>query len=546
MVSTETRWPPARGRRGVVASPHPAATLAALDVLQRGGTAADAAVTAGVVLSVVYPHMTGPGGDSFWLGWEAETGRLRALQACGGAAALVTPAFYRRQGVDAIPARGPLAALTVPGAVDGWWEVHRWSQADLRSPVSWGDLLEPGIRHARDGIAIPRGLPCVTAGAADLLALDDSAIQPWRVQYLADGRVPAPGANLVQPRLAWTLERLERSGGREFYEGELAGELGRGCEALGSPLRAADLACHRSRWASPLALPYRGGVAVSAPPPSQGLTALAILGLLDRYDVGALARDPADYIHLVVEATKLAVADRDHWLADPDASPIPMTRLLDPGYLADRGRAIDGRRAAPVPVAPGVDRGDTVACVTVDAAGNAVSLIQSLYHEWGSGVLAGTTGVLLQNRGAFFSLEPGHPNVLAPGKRPFHTLTPFMWLADGRPALVAGTMGGEGQPQTLAALVTRIVDLGLEVQAAVEAPRWLYGRTWGAPSRALSLEVRFGEDVADRLRARGHAVQLVDPWSDTVGHAQAIVRNAATGLAVGGGDPRADGPPLGL
>jgi gamma-glutamyltranspeptidase/glutathione hydrolase len=275
------------------------------------------------------------------------------------------------------------------------------------------------------------------------------------------------------------------------------------------------------------------------------VAALAILGLLDGLDVREAGRHPADYVHLVVEATKLAFADRDRGLADPGTGPVPVGRLLDPRYLAARARTIDAGRAAPAPVAAGVEGGDTVACVTADAAGNAVSLIQSLYHEWGSGVLAGETGVVLQNRGAFFSLDPAHPNVLAPGKRPFHTLTPFMWLRDGRPALVAGTMGGEGQPQTLAALVTRIVDLGLEAQAAVEAPRWLYGRTWGAPTRALSLEARFGHDVAESLRARGHAVQLVDAWSDTVGHAQAIVLDAASGLLVGAGDPRADGPPLG-
>jgi gamma-glutamyltranspeptidase/glutathione hydrolase len=190
--------------------------------------------------------------------------------------------------------------------------------------------------------------------------------------------------------------------------------------------------------------------------------------------------------------------------------------------------------------------GDTVACVTADGGGNAVSLIQSLYHEWGSGVTAGDTGVVLQNRGAFFSLDPAHPNALAPGKRPFHTLTPFMWLADGHPALVAGTMGGEGQPQTLAALATRVLDFGLDVQAAVEAPRWLYGRTWGAPTRALALERRFGPRVLAELAERGHrSVELVDAWSDTMGHAQAIWRDAASGLLVGGGDPRADGPALG-
>ena len=203
----------------------------------------------------------------------------------------------------------------------------------------------------------------------------------------------------------------------------------------------------------------------------------------------------------------------------------------------------DGARRAR-PADSGVERGDTIACVTADAAGNCVSLIQSLYHEWGSGVMAGETGVVLQNRGAGFTLDPSHPNALAPGKRPFHTLTPFMYLRDGWPFLVAGTMGGEGQPQTLVALTTRVVDLGLDVQAAVEAPRWVYGRTWGAPTRALSLEARFDGAVAAELGRRGHDVRVLEPWSDTVGHAQAL-RLEPDGLLVGGGDPRADGPALG-
>jgi hypothetical protein len=201
--------------------------------------------------------------------------------------------------------------------------------------------------------------------------------------------------------------------------------------------------------------------------------------MLDGVDVRAYAREAADYVHLAVEATKLAFGDRDRWLADPEHAPVPLARLLDPAYLRDRGGRIAMDRAARVPVASGIERGDTIACITVDAAGNCVSLIQSIYHEWGSGVVAGETGVVLQNRGAGFTLDPAHPNALAPGKRPFHTLTPFMYLRDGRPLLVAGTMGGEGQPQTLVAVATRVVDLGLDVQSAVEAPRWVYGRTWG-------------------------------------------------------------------
>lgn len=539
-----TRWPAALGRRGVVASPHPLATIAGLDVLLRGGTAVDAAVAAGATLAVVYPHMTGIGGDSFWLCWDAPGRRLAGLAACGPAARLATPRLYRDRGLDAIPARGPLAALTVPGAVDGLWTAHRWSRERLGSPLGWADLLAAAIRHAADGLPVSPCQARVTAGAADLLArAAEPAFAPFREAYLAGGAAPAPGARLVQPRLARTLETLAREGGRAFYEGGLATELARACEAAGSPLRAADLAAYHARWVEPLTVPYRGGVAASLPPPSQGLAALAILGMLDAVDVGGHAADSADYVHLVVEATKLAFADRDRWLADPDVAPVPTARLLDPSYLRERVKAIRVDAAAPPPVPPGVG-GDTVACVAADAAGNCVSLIQSLYHEWGSGLVAGDTGVVLQNRGVAFSLDPAHPNVLAPGKRPFHTLTPFMVLRDGRPVLVAGTMGGEGQPQTLVAVATRVLDFGLDVQTAVEAPRWLFGRTWGAPTRALSLEGRFASAVATELAERGHPVRVLEPWSDTMGHAQAIRLDPATGLLVGAGDPRADGPAL--
>jgi gamma-glutamyltranspeptidase len=542
----DTRWPEALGRRGVVSSPHPLATLAGLDALARGGTALDAAVAAGATLAVVYPHMTGLGGDSFWLIWDPRARRLRGLAACGAAAARATPSLYRERGLREIPTRGPQAALTVPGAVDGLWEVHRLSREAFGSPLPWSDLLADATRLAIEGFPVSPCQARVTAGAQDLLGrADESAFRLLGETYLAAGRAPAPGALLRQPRLGRTLEVLGREGARAFYEGDLAARIGQACEALGSPLRTADLAAHRSRWVEPLTVPYRDGVAASLPPPSQGLAALAILGMLDAADLGTHRPDSAGYVHHVVEATKLAFADRDRWLADPEIVSVPVGALLDPAYLLARAKLIADDRAAAVPVASG-HGGDTVACVTADGAGHSVCLIQSLYHEWGSGIVAGETGIVLQNRGALFSLDPAHPNALAPGKRPVHTLTPFMVLRAGRPWLVAGTMGGEGQPQTLVALTTRVLDFGLGLQAAIEAPRWVYGRTWGAPTRALSLEGRFAPDVARQLGDRGHAVRVLEPWSDTMGHAQAIRCDAETGLLVGAGDPRADGPALGL
>jgi gamma-glutamyltranspeptidase/glutathione hydrolase len=408
----------------------------------------------------------------------------------------------------------------------------------MGSPVTWAALLEDARRHARDGFPVSPGQRRVTAAARDLFTGEpDAAVRRtlWPV-YHPDRLA---GARFVQADLAATLERLAEGGAEEFYRGGLARRLAAGAAREGSPLAPADLTSHRADWVEPLRLRYRGGEAASFPPPTQGFAALAILALLEGFDLAAL--DDADHVHLAVEATKLAFEDRERYLTDPDAGEVPVALCLDPARLAERRRRIARRRAAPVAAAPAA--GDTIAIVTADAAGNAVSVIQSLYHEFGAGVVAGDTGVLLQNRGAFFSLDERHANRLAPRKRTAHTLIPSMYLVGGRPRLVYGTMGGDGQPQTQAALVTRVIDRGLSPQAAVEAPRWLFGRTWGEASRSLRLESRFAPAVAEDLRARGHDVQVVEAWSDLMGHAQ-LIRLDADGLR-GGSDPRADGAALG-
>jgi gamma-glutamyltranspeptidase len=427
----------------------------------------------------------------------------------------------------------------VPGAVSGWWAAHELSRDALGSPIAWPALFEDALRHARDGFPPSPGQRRVTAATADLFghaapqALRRALWPLYHPALLARER-------FVQTALAGTLAEIAAGGAEAFYRGALGRRLVEGARAAGSPLALDDLRAHAADWVEPLTVPYRGGRAASLPPPTQGFAALAILALLEGFDLAAL--DEADYVHLVVEATTLAFEDRDRYLADPTVEDVPVARCLDPAYLAERRRLISRRRARGA--VGGAVAGDTIAIVAADAAGHAVSLIQSLYFEFGSGVVAGDTGVLLQNRGAFFALDPAHPNRLAPGKRPAHTLIPSMYLVDHRPRLVYGTMGGEGQPQTQAALVTRAVDRGLAPQAAVEAPRWLYGRTWGEASRSLRLEARFGEAVAASLAARGHDVVTVDAWSDLVGHAQ-MIRVDADGL-LGGSDPRADGAALGV
>ena len=537
-MSVPTRWPEARARRGLIASPHVLASRAGLAILEGGGNALDAAIAAAATIAVVYPHMNSIGGDSFWLVHDARHATLRALNAAGRSAAAVDPDAYRARFGAAMPVRGGAAALTVPGVVSGWWEAHRLSRERLGSPVPWKALLEDAVVHAREGFDVSPGQRRVTAQAAALFAADAPAevrATFWPVFHpdrLNEGR-------FVQPALARTLAEVAEGGADEFYRGALARRIAAGAAAAGSPLALGDLAEHRAEWVEPLRVRYRDGEAASFPPPTQGFAALAILALLEGFDLRGL--DDADHVHLVVEATKLAFEDRDRWLADPTVVPVPVDRCLDAARLARR-RARISRTAAMAPGGAPLD-GDTIAIVAADADGNAVSVIQSTYHEFGAAVIAGDTGVLLQNRGAFFSLDPAHPNALAPRKRTAHTLIPSMYLVGGRPRLVYGTMGGEGQPQTQAALVTRMVDRGLGPQAAVEAPRWLYGRTWGEPSRALRLEDRFGDEVAAALRRRGHDVRVVEGWSDLMGHAHVI--RIEDGALTGGSDPRADGAALG-
>jgi len=533
-VSEATRWPETRARYGAVASPHTLASDAGVAILRAGGNAVDAAIAAAATLAVVYPHMNGVGGDNFWLVYDAGRQRLRALNGAGRAALAADLDGYRQRFGTAIPTRGGAAALTVPGAVSGWWEMHRYSREAMKSPIAWAALLEAAIAHARDGIDVSPGQRRVTAATPalfDARADDDVRRTLWPLYHperLAAGR-------LTQSALAATLDAIAHGGAEELYRGALARRLAAGAAMVGSPVTVDDLAKHEATWTEPVRLPYRAGEAVSFPPPAQGFAALAILGLLEGFDVASL--DDADLVHLTVEATKLAFEDRDRWLADPEAGVVPVATALDRERLAARRMLIARRAARPAAGAPVA--GDTVAVVAADGAGNAVSVIQSLYHEFGAGVVAGDTGVLLQNRGAFFSLDPAHPNHLAPRKRTATTLIPSMYLVGGCPRLVYGTMGGEGQPQTQAALVCRMVDRGLGPQAAVEAPRWLFGRTWGDPTKALRLESRFPETVAARLRERGHEVQVVEPWSDLMGHAQAIAIDA-DGLRAGS-DPRADG-----
>jgi len=544
-----TGRPPTYAPRGVVTTPHHLASEAGVQALQRGGSAVDAAIAANAVLCVVYPHMAGLGGDGFWLIAEPGSGSVHGLNASGPAARLATLDYYRpRSKDDEIPARGPLSVLTVPGAIDGWRAVH-----ERFGRLGWNELFDAAIAYARDGMAVSRSL-------ADWLAQDEPILAAYpgaAAIFLPGGRVPRDGQRLVQADLARSFQVIASQGARAgFYEGPIAEHLCKSLKKQESPLRPDDFAEYHAEWIEPITTTYRGYDVYELPPNTQGFTALQILNLIEGYDVAAWGDGTADYYHHLAEAVKVAFADREEWLTDPRFVDIPVKRLIDKAYAADRRRLIDPEHASDISEVPaGIayvhpharrpPDGDTCYFCAADRDGMVVSLIQSIYHDFGSAVIGGDTGIILQNRGAFFALDEKHPNHLHPGKRTFHTLIPALLMRDGKPYLAFGSMGGEGQPQSQAALTTRILDFGYDVQQAIEAPRWLMGRTWGTRSRNLSLEGRISDEVVRELKRRGQPIQMVTDWNDNMGHAHAIRVDHERGFLEGGADPRGDGAAVG-
>lgn len=519
-----------RAPRGMVSAPHFLAARAGREVLRDGGNAIEAMVAAAATIAVVYPHMNGLGGDNFWLIHEPGEAPV-AIASCGAAARGATRELYREARLAAIPARGPLAALTVAGAVDGWREAlelsARWGG---RLPLS--RLLHDAIVHARDGMP-------VTASQFDntQAKLAELHAQPgYAHTYLHDGLAPAVGARFRQPRLAATLAHLAQHGLDDFYRGELARSLAADLESAGSPLRLADLAAHRARRVPPLTVMAAGHRLYNHPPPTQGLASLLLLAIYAR--MPAARADGFDHVHRLVEATKQAFLIRDAEVTDPAYAQGDIARFLHDAAIDACAACIDPRRALPWPQP--ASHGDTVWLGAADAQGRMVSFIQSIYWEFGSGVVLPGSGVCWQNRGMSFSLEPRALNALEAGRLPFHTIQPALAeLGDGR-VMVYGTMGGEGQPQTQAAVFTRHVMHDMELQASIDAPRWLLGRTWGADSTTLKLEGRFDTALCDALAAAGHAIEMLPDYSAQMGHAGAIVRGADGGFS-GASDPRSDG-----
>ena len=531
------------GMNGMVTTPHYLASQSALKVLQQGGNAVEAAIAAASTIGVVYPHMNGIGGDNFWLIYNAKNGELKGLNASGRAGENATIAFYKNQGYSTIPARGALAANTVPGAVQGWSDAYAYSKAQMGGSLQWATLLQDAIHYAKDGFpATPSQQHWTEVNLEDdehFRALQ--RFEEFSRIYLQDGKPVQAGDVFVQHDLANTLQHIANDGAAYFYN-VLAKDIVRDLQQHGGVLTEQDFATHTSTWVDPLSVQYRGYRAYNLPPNTQGLASLSILNILQNIDVASIPEGSAQYYHVVVEAIKRAFADRDQYVTDPEFYDIPVEELLSEARGKELAASIAVEMKELQPLDP---KGDTVWFGIVDGEGNAVSFIQSIYHEFGSGFIPSGTGVLLQNRGSFFSLDEAHINHLQPHKRTFHTLNPAMLLKDGKPALVYGTMGGEGQPQTQAALVTRIIDYGMNVQEAIEAPRWLYGRTWGASSNTLKLESRISVHVQQQLTEAGHELEIMPPLTDVMGHAGAIWIDQQTGVKFGGTDPRSDGAAVG-
>jgi gamma-glutamyltranspeptidase/glutathione hydrolase len=521
---------------GMAATSHPLATQVALDILKRGGNAVDAAIAANAALGLMEPTGNGIGGDLFALVWDAGSGRLYGLNASGRSPRSLTRQWFADQGIERIPKYGPLP-VSVPGAVDGWFELSgRFGRLPMK------DLLQPTIEYARNGHPVHEYIQFLWAQNVP----NRSQYPGFVEQMTIDGRAPEVGEIWKNPNLANTLERIATEGRDVFYKGDIARVIGEYMQANGGFLGYQDMAAHRSEWVEPVSSNYRGYDVWELPPNGQGIAALQILNIMEQFDVAAMGFGSADYVHLFLEAKKLAFEDRARFYADPDFMDVSVKRLISKDYAAKRAQLIDPRRAArayPHGDPEVLREGDTVYLTTADAEGNMVSLIQSNYRGMGSGMTPPGLGFVLQNRGELFSLEPGHPNAFEPGKRPFHTIIPAFITRDGVPVISFGLMGGAMQPQGHAQIVANLVDFGMGLQEAGDAPRILHSGS-SEPTGdmmqdggVVKLETGFDYEVIRELMTRGHTVQF--EHGDYGGY-QAIRRDPR-GFWVGASESRKDG-----
>ncbi len=524
-------------RHGMVAAAHPLAVQVGLDILKAGGSAVDAAIATNAALAFLEPVSCGPGGDLFAMVWDPETGRLYGLNASGRCPLALTPEKVPATEDGTIPLFSPYS-WTVPGCVDGWAELHaRFGRLPLER------VLAPAAALAREGAPVPQ----VIAGAWARSVRRFGTMPGFAEVFLPGGRAPAEGEIFANPALARTLELIGSGGRAAFYEGPIARAIVAYSEANGGFFTMEDFRRHRSEWVEPVSTEYRGMTVWELPPNGQGIAALQMLNILEHFDLAAMGRNSTDFWHVMIEAKKLAYADRARHYADPAFADVPVEGLISKEYGARRAARIRMDRAARTvePGDPRLERGDTTYLATADSSGMMVSLIQSNYTGFGSGHVIPELGFGLQNRGGLFSLEPGHPNVLAPGKRPFHTIIPAFMGRNGRPDTAFGVMGGDMQPQGHVQIVVNLVDFGMNLQEAGDAPRFHHGGsseptgTLMTDGGVVHLESGLPLEVRRGLLRRGHRIQ--EATGTLFGGYQAIRRDPVTGVLSGATESRKDG-----
>lgn len=521
-----------RAKHGMVASSQPLASQVGLDVLKRGGNAVDAAIAMAAMLNVTEPMMTGIGGDAFAIVYWAKTKELKGLNASGRAPKALSLDYFAKKQIKTMPQFG-MESITVPGAFDGWTTL-----LDKYGTMKLADVLAPAIETAESGYPVMEKTAEDWGAEVNKLKRNPDAA----TNYLVDGRAPRAGETFRQPNLARTLRALARGGRDEFYKGEIARRIAEYFQANGGFITMEDLAAQKSEWVEPISTDYRGYKVYEIPPNGQGITALIALNILEGFNLASLASQPERYYHTLIETMKLAFADRNRYIADPSFARVPVRELLSKEYAAKRRALIDPTRALDSPPPGDINLGsDTTYLTVVDKDGNAVSFINSLFDAFGSGVVAGDTGIVFQNRGSGFSLKPDHPNRIEPGKRPFHTIIPAMVFKDGQLFMSFGVMGGAIQPQGHVQVLANIIDLGMGLQEAIDAPRFRFMN-----GKEVLLEDELSSAVIERLLALGH-VRAKPPGvlRSSMGGGQAIMIDPESKTLMGASDPRKDGMALG-
>ena len=525
-------------QNGMAATSHPLATQIALDILKMGGSAVDAAIAANAALGLMEPTGCGIGGDLFAIIWDAESQQLHGLNASGRSPASLTIDYFLENGYELIPQRGPLS-VSVPGTVDGWFEMHnRFGILDME------EILAPSIRYAREGHPVTELIAYYLGRSAPIL----DGFPNFRETYMPDGNMPAKGEVFRNPDLANTYEMIAKQGRDAFYKGEIARTIDQYIADNGGFLSYNDMASHKSEWVTPVSTNYRGYDVWQLPPNGQGIAVLQILNILEGYDIASMGLYNPEYIHLFVEAKKLAFEDRARYYADMDFSPVPVEKLISKEYADARRQLIDPNRAARI-VEPGIpEQPNTIYLTVADQAGNMVSLIQSNYRGMGSGMTPTGLGFVLQNRGEGFTLQADQFNTYKPGKRPFHTIIPGFITKDGQPFMSFGVMGGAMQPQGHAQIVINMIDFGMNLQEAGDAPR-IHHTGSSEPTGQLmtdggmlNLESGFPYETIRALMEKGHTIQ----WANgPFGGYQAILRDHINGVYYGASESRKDGQAAG-